>query len=98
LLSTVQTFDVLRCGPRWYLAQLKLAMSYPLEDRLPLAGQPVLVLRGSRDVVAGAAWSDRLARTAQHGKAGTIDGAPHAAHHSAAGTVAAAITSFLVRR
>ncbi|MHA7181295.1 alpha/beta fold hydrolase [Arthrobacter sp. MDB2-24] len=98
LLSTVQFFDVLRCGPRWYLAQLKLAMSYPIEDRLPLAGQPVLVLRGSRDVVAGAAWSDRLARTAHHGEAGTIDGAPHAAHHSAAGTVAAAVTSFLVRR
>lgn len=98
LLSIVQSFDVLRCGPRWYLAQLKLAMSYPIEDRLPLAEQPVLVLRGSRDVVAGAAWSDRLARTAQRGEAGTIDGAPHAAHHSAAGTVAAAITSFLVRR
>lgn len=98
LLSMVQSFDVLRCGPRWYLAQLKLAMSYPLEDRLPLADQPVLVLRGSRDVVAGASWSDRLARTARRGEAGTIKGAPHAAHHSAATTVAAAITSFLLRR
>jgi pimeloyl-ACP methyl ester carboxylesterase len=98
LLSIVQSFDVLRCGPRWYLAQLKLAMSYPLEDRLPLARQPVLVLRGSRDVVAGAAWSDRLARSAQRGEAGTIDGAPHAAHHSAAHAVAAAITAFISRR
>jgi pimeloyl-ACP methyl ester carboxylesterase len=97
LLSMVQSFDVLRCGPRWYLAQLKLAMSYPLEDRLPLAEQPVLVLRGSRDVVAGASWSDRLARTARRGEAGTIDGAPHAAHHSAAGNVATAITHFVAR-
>ncbi|WP_181036314.1 alpha/beta fold hydrolase [Arthrobacter sp. B1805] len=98
LLSMMQSFDVLRCGPRWYLAQLKLALSYPIEDRLPLVDQPVLVLRGSRDVVAGAAWSDRLARTARRGDAGTIDGAPHAAHHSAAGAVATAITDFLSRR
>jgi pimeloyl-ACP methyl ester carboxylesterase len=98
LLSIVQSFDVLRCGPRWYLAQLKLAMSYPIEDRLPLAHQPVLVLRGSRDVVAGAAWSDRLARIAHDGTGGTIDGAPHAAHHSAAGAVAESITTFLDRR
>jgi pimeloyl-ACP methyl ester carboxylesterase len=97
LLSMMQSFDVLRCGPRWYLAQLKVALTYPLEDRLPLAEQPVLVLRGSRDVVAGAAWSDRLARTARHGEAGTIAGAPHAAHHSAAGAVASAVTSFLNR-
>lgn len=98
LLSMVQSFDVLRCGPRWYLAQLKLAMSYPLEDRLPLAEQPVLVLRGSRDVVAGATWSDRLARTAHHGETGTIHGAPHAAHHSAAGAVATAIARFVRRQ
>jgi pimeloyl-ACP methyl ester carboxylesterase len=97
LLSMMQSFDVLRCGPRWYLSQLKVALTYPLEDRLPLAKQPVLVLRGSRDVVAGAAWSDRLSRTARHGEAGTIAGAPHAAHHSAAGAVASAVTSFLNR-
>ncbi|WP_052273880.1 alpha/beta fold hydrolase [Arthrobacter sp. L77] len=98
LLSTVQFLDVLRCGPRWYVTQLGLAMSYPLEDRLPRVEQPVLVLRGSRDVVAGAAWSDRLARTARRGEAATIDGAPHAAHHSAAGAVATAIAGFLQRR
>ncbi|MHA7283968.1 alpha/beta fold hydrolase [Arthrobacter sp. TMS2-4] len=95
LLSAVQFLDVLRCGPRWYVAQLGLAMSYPLEERLPRAEQPVLVLRGSRDVVAGAGWSDRLARTAQRGESATIGGAPHAAHHSAAGAVATAITGFL---
>lgn len=95
LLSMVQNFDVLRCGPRWYLAQLKLAMSYRLEDRLPLVEQPVLVLRGSRDGVAGSAWSHRLARESQHGEAATIKGAPHAVHHSAPGLVGAAINRFL---
>ncbi|MBG6224434.1 pimeloyl-ACP methyl ester carboxylesterase [Arthrobacter sp. CAN_A2] len=98
LLSMVQFLDVLRCGPRWYVAQLKLAMSYPLEDRLPRVEQPVLVLRGSRDVVAGADWSERLARTAQRGESAAIDGAPHAAHHSAAGAVATAVAGFLRRR
>jgi len=98
LLSMVQFLDVLRCGPRWYVAQLALAMSYPLEERLPLAEQPVLVLRGSRDVVAGARWSERLARAARRGESATIDGAPHAAHHSAAGVVATVIAGFLDRR
>ena len=97
LLSMVQFFDVLRCGPRWYLAQLRLAMSYPLEERLPLAAQPVLVLRGSRDLVAGTAWSERLAHQSQHGEATTIDGAPHAAHHSAPRAVAATVIGFLRR-
>lgn len=97
LLSMVQYFDVLRCGPRWYLAQLKLAMGYPLEDRLPLAEQPVLVLRGSRDGVAGSAWSQRLARESQHGEAAIIKGAPHAVHHSAPGLVSTAINGFLYR-
>ncbi|WP_104181377.1 alpha/beta fold hydrolase [Arthrobacter sp. B0490] len=97
LLSMVQFFDVLRCGPRWYLAQLELAMGYPLEDRLPLAHQPVLVLRGSRDIVAGDAWSRRLARGSRRGEASMIDGAPHAAHHSAPDAVAAAVIGFLGR-
>ncbi len=97
LLNFVQSLDVLRCGPRWYLAQLKQAMSYPLEDRLPLAQQPVLVLRGSRDAVAGAAWSERLASTSLQGEADTIHGVPHAAHHSAPDLVTTAITTLLHR-
>jgi pimeloyl-ACP methyl ester carboxylesterase len=97
LLSMVQFFDVLRCGPRWYLAQLKLAMGYPLEERLPLALQPVLVLRGARDVVAGTAWSERLAHQSRHGEATSIDGEPHAAHHSAPKAVAASVVGFLRR-
>ncbi|MHA7240204.1 alpha/beta fold hydrolase [Arthrobacter sp. TMS1-12-1] len=97
LLSMVQFLDVLRCGPRWYVAQLGLAMGYPLEERLPRVEQPVLVLRGSRDVVAGVAWSDRLARSVPRGESATIDGAPHAAHHSAARVVATTIAGFLRR-
>lgn len=95
LLNFLQFLDVLRCGPRWYLAQLRQALSYPLERRLPLARQPVLVLRGSRDAVAGPTWSQRLARISVQGETGTISGVPHAAHHSAPHLVTAAITAFL---
>lgn len=36
LLNAVQSLDVLRCGPRWYLAELAVALTYRLEARLPL--------------------------------------------------------------
>ncbi|RJT80222.1 alpha/beta fold hydrolase [Arthrobacter cheniae] len=95
LLNTVQFLDVLRCGPRWYFAELAVAMSYPLEERLPLATQPVLVLRGSRDLVAGDRWSRSLADSSRDGTLVVVDGAPHAVHHSSAAVVARHIVAFI---
>jgi pimeloyl-ACP methyl ester carboxylesterase len=94
-LNTVQFLDVLRCGPRWYLSELAVAMNYPLEERLPLATQPVLVLRGSRDLVAGDRWSRSLADSSRNGTLVVVDGAPHAVHHSSAAVVARHIIAFI---
>jgi pimeloyl-ACP methyl ester carboxylesterase len=55
----------------------------------------VLILRGSRDLVAGSDWSRALAETALDGELEEIKGAFHGVHHSAAGPVAARITSFI---
>jgi pimeloyl-ACP methyl ester carboxylesterase len=95
VLNAIQFTDVLRCGPRWYSAELAVAMEYPLEERLPLLTQPVLLMRGSRDLVAGSAWSRALAESAFDGELAEIDGAFHGVHHSAAGVVTARIASFL---
>jgi pimeloyl-ACP methyl ester carboxylesterase len=93
-LNSIQFTDMLRCGPRWYLAELAVAMDYPLEERLPLVDQPVLILRGSRDLVAGSTWSRTLAETAFDGKLVEIGGAFHGVHHSAAEAVTESIMSF----
>ncbi|MBG6192325.1 pimeloyl-ACP methyl ester carboxylesterase [Arthrobacter sp. CAN_A212] len=95
LLNAVQFLDVLRCGPRWYLAELGIAMAYRLEERLPRATQPVLILRGSRDLVAGIAWSRSLADSSSDSTLTVVAGAPHAVHHSAPGTVAHHIIGFV---
>ncbi|BBE22786.1 hypothetical protein MN0502_16690 [Arthrobacter sp. MN05-02] len=95
VLNTLQFLDVLRCGPRWYLSELSVAMDYRLEERLPRATQPVLVLRGSRDLVAGTRWSRSLADSSRNGVLAVVAGAPHAVHHSSPGIVAAHIMSFL---
>ncbi|WP_281274785.1 alpha/beta fold hydrolase [Arthrobacter crusticola] len=94
-LNAIQFTDMLRCGPRWYLAELGVAMKYPLEDRLPLVEQPVLLMRGARDLVAGSAWSRALAETALDGELVEVEGAFHGVHHSTAGTVAERIMTFL---
>jgi pimeloyl-ACP methyl ester carboxylesterase len=95
LLNAIQFKDVLVCGPRWYLAELAVAMNYPLEARLPLVRQPVLVLRGSRDLVAGSTWSRALTDTAAQGELAEVAGAFHGVHHSAAEVVADRIVAFL---
>lgn len=95
LLNSVQFLDVVRCGPRWYAAQLAVAMAYALEERLPLARQPVLILRGSRDLVAGTRWSRSLADVSRSGSLASIAGAPHSVHHRSPSVVAAHIISFI---
>ncbi|MHA7263687.1 alpha/beta fold hydrolase [Arthrobacter sp. TMN-37] len=94
-LNGIQFTDMLRCGPRWYFAELAVAMEYPLEEQLPLVEQPVLLMRGARDLVAGSAWTHALAETAFDGELVEVEGAFHGVHHSAAGTVAERIMTFL---
>ncbi|RJT96498.1 alpha/beta hydrolase [Arthrobacter frigidicola] len=95
VLNTIQFTDMLRCGPRWYFAELAVAMEYPLEERLPMVEQPVLLMRGAHDLVAGSAWSRALADSAVDGDLVEVEHAFHGVHHSAAGAVAERILSFL---
>ncbi|WP_347108803.1 alpha/beta hydrolase [Paenarthrobacter sp. S56] len=87
--------DYLRCGPRWYLTELQVMMAYPTEKRLSLVQGPVLVLRGSRDQVAGPEWSLRLSRAVPEGRLVEIPGVGHVAQHMRPKAVADAIRSFV---
>jgi pimeloyl-ACP methyl ester carboxylesterase len=83
--------DYLRCGIPWYLTQLRHMLSYPIEDRLPGLSRPLLVMRGSRDPIAGLEWCRRLRDAAPRGRLVQIPGAVHVAQHSAPKAVASAI-------
>lgn len=86
--------DYFRAGPRWYFTELPVMMQYPLEERIPGVSQPVLVLRGSKDPVAGREWCQRLAAQAPQGSFAEIPGHGHVFQHTATGPAAAAITSW----
>ncbi|MFF1831620.1 alpha/beta fold hydrolase [Paenarthrobacter sp. NPDC058040] len=87
--------DYLRCGPRWYLTELPVMMGYPTEKRLANVDVPVLILRGSRDHVAGPEWSLRLSRAVADGRLAEIPGVGHVAQHMRPKEVANAIRSFV---
>ncbi len=69
--------DYLRCGPRWYLTQLRHMIAYPLEDRVRCLQMPLGVVRGSRDPIAGQEWCRRIAAAAPRGAVAEIAGGAH---------------------
>lgn len=87
--------DYLRCGVSWYLTELPVMMTYPTEKRLVGVKAPVLILRGSRDPVAGREWALKLTRTASRGRLVEIAGCGHVAQHLRPKEVARAIRTFV---
>ncbi|MFS2241343.1 MULTISPECIES: alpha/beta fold hydrolase [unclassified Microbacterium] len=86
--------DYLRCGPLWYLAQLRHMLGYRIEDRIVGVEAPVLVVRGSRDPIASLSWSRHLTAAAQRAALVEIPGRAHNAQHTAPGAVASAVRHF----
>ena len=90
-INAIVLTDYLRCGVPWYLMQLRHMLEYRLEDRVPELSVPLLVVRGSRDPIAGLEWCRRLRDEARIGHLVQIPGGFHVAQHSAPKAVAAAI-------
>ncbi|MBG6192264.1 pimeloyl-ACP methyl ester carboxylesterase/diacylglycerol kinase family enzyme [Arthrobacter sp. CAN_A212] len=85
----------LQCGLRWYRTELPVMLRYRLDHRLAGVTQPVLVLRGSLDPIAGRRWCQRLAAVARDGRVVEVPGQPHAAHRGGAMIVADAILDLI---
>ena len=94
-VNAVVFTDYVRCGPRWYLTQLRHMLAYPLEERIARVRQPVLVLRGERDPVAGRAWCHRLVGRAPDARMPEIPAQPHVAQEGDARAVAAQVLAFV---
>ncbi len=86
--------DYFRAGPRWYLTELPVMMSYPMEERVQGLSQPALVMRGSKDPVAKRPWCERLAALAPQGSVVEVPGTGHVLQHTAPQATAAAISSW----
>ncbi|CAN7154838.1 alpha/beta hydrolase [Arthrobacter sp. LjRoot78] len=86
--------DYLRCGPGWYLKQLRVMMNYRTEDRIRGLGAPVLVLRGASDPIATGEWCRILARRAPAGRLVEVPGCGHVVQYTGTAQVADAISGF----
>ncbi len=86
--------DYLRCGPAWYLKNLRVMMNYRIEERIGGVTAPVLVVRGANDPVAPAEWCRRLAGRATNARVVEIEGTGHVVQHNRAVEVAESILSF----
>lgn len=90
--------DYLRCGPKWYLTQLRHMLGYPIEDRIAQVEVPLLIVRGSRDPIASRSWCRRLRGVAKDGTSlAEVPGRVHNVQHSAPHAVASAIRHHLTR-
>lgn len=85
--------DWFRTGPRWYFATVPHMLAYPLEERLPLVREPVLVVRGRKDPVAPPAYVRRLASLAPRGAAAEMAGEGHIVMMRRPGVAAALVRS-----
>ncbi|WP_194396413.1 alpha/beta fold hydrolase [Microbacterium atlanticum] len=83
--------DYLRCGPRWYLTQLRHMLAYRLEDRVAELTVPLLIIRGGADPIAGLEWCRRLRENARAADLVVIPGHHHVAQQSAPRAVASAL-------
>lgn len=85
------TLDYLRTGPRWFFAQVRHMLAYPLEERVAEAIVPTLVVRGGRDPIAGNGWVDRLAARTARSSVLVVPGKGHHVERTAAEAVARGI-------
>lgn len=86
--------DYLRCGPNWYLKQLRVMMNYRTEDRIRGLNTPVMILRGASDPIATGEWCRILARRAPAGKLVEVPGCGHVVQYTGTSQVADAISAF----
>jgi pimeloyl-ACP methyl ester carboxylesterase len=92
-LTSAGRRDYARAGPRRLLRTLDLGVRHPVERRLPLVDAPALVVRGERDPIAPAAWSERVAELVG-ARVATIPGGWHAVAYSMPDAVAALAEAF----
>jgi pimeloyl-ACP methyl ester carboxylesterase len=89
--------DIRDAGLPRILTTLRHSVRHHIEDRLPLVGVPVLVLRGEHDPIAPPRWAEQAARLAGNGRCADVPGAAHNAITTAGQRVARQASAFVSR-
>lgn len=92
------TLDYFRTGPRWFFAQVRHMLAYPIEERVAQLNVPTLLVRGGRDPIAGDAWVERLAARTARGSVLVVPGKGHHVERTAAEPVARGILAMTASR
>jgi pimeloyl-ACP methyl ester carboxylesterase len=92
--NAILVADYVRCGIRWYLAQVRHMLTYRTEDAVADLEMPLVVLRGGHDPIAGVRWCRQLRDRARQGSFVTVPGGPHNVQRTAPRAVASAIRAF----
>jgi pimeloyl-ACP methyl ester carboxylesterase len=90
--------DYLRCGPRYFLAQLPSMLAYRTDLAMREVAAPALVVRGGNDPVARPSWCQRIVSQAVDGQLLDLPGHRHLAQFSAATETAQGIVAFVRSR
>ena len=97
MLVRIHAIDYLRAGPRRFMHCLRSMMAYPIERRLPLIQDPVLVVRGQYDTIVTQGWAEECARLLTHGTLVVLAGAAHTTNYSHPQKLARVIRQYLAR-
>jgi len=89
--------DLADVGPLRAVRLLRVMLDDAIETKLPRVDCPALVLRGGRDRVCPAAWSERAAGLLPQGEVAVVPGFAHMAHYSGVLAVAPILRRFLAR-
>lgn len=96
-LIRIHAIDYLRAGPRLLLRTLVTMMRYPIETRLPLIPDPVLVVRGDYDALVPRRWARECAELLPRGALIELPGAAHTTNYSHPLELARVSRPFLAR-
>ena len=97
VVNAVVFLDYLRCGPAWFLREVKHMLTYRIEERIVDLAVPLLVMRGGNDPIAGIEWCRRLRDRARFGSLVIVPGHRHVVQFTAPRAVAGAIREFVMR-
>lgn len=90
--AIVFTDYMLRCGPKYFLAQTKVMLEDRIEERLPRIRARALVLVGESDPIVPRRWATRVTALLPEGRLDYLPG-PHIVMYPAAAATAALILS-----
>lgn len=94
-LDLICLSDYRRAGPRLLVRELRYMLDDHIEETLRHIQAPVLVVRGTHDVIASQRWAAEVARAAGADGVSNIPHAAHAVNYSAPEALALLVESFL---